>query len=161
MATTTYGKQAIGLSSRTVGQTETVRPGVVYEQSFVISGIRTVVPGWENDAINEVKNTIESKGGTIIYISISGTEVVVQWKHPVVSASTNARAAIAPVVVYGIVIAVSIILSIWLIITATGSLKEVSTILDDSSTTTTALYGALIVAGMFAVGYILRQRRSD
>jgi hypothetical protein len=157
MSDVSYGSKVIGLITRDVQQTDAVTPGSVYEATFAVSGIRTVVPGWENDAINQVRSTIESKGGQVTYISISGTNVIVQWTHPVQASSANAHAAVA-FVVYGIIAAVIIILSIWLILTLTGSVKEISGVLTNNPTTTVALYGAILVAGMFAVGYIMKQR---
>lgn len=157
---TSYGSRVYGLSTRNVAQNEYVKSGVVYEANYTVSGIRTVVPGWEYDALDQVRDTIESKGGQIVYIGITGTDITVQWKHPSTATSTNAKAALAPVVVYGIVVAVSIVLAIWLVVTITGSVKEINTVMNDSPLTSVAIYGVIGVLGIFAFGYLMKQYRS-
>ena len=157
-----YGSKVIGLLTRDVLQTDAVQPGVIYEATFAVSGIRTVIPGWENDAINQVESTISSKGGQVTYISISGNNVIVQWTHPAQATSANVHAAVVvPLIVYGIVAAIIIILSIWLVLTLTGSVKEISGVLTDNPTTTIAIYGCLALGALFAIGYIMKQRRGN
>jgi len=156
-----YGSKTIGLSTRDVQQTDAVQPGVTYEATFAVSGVRTVLPGWENDAINQVENTIESNGGRVTYISISGSNVVVQWTHPVQATSANAHAAIAPIIIGMIIFAIIVALGIWLVLTLTGSVKEISGVLTDNPTTTIAIYGCLALGALFAIGYIMKQRRGD
>lgn len=158
MSSITYGTQVFGTSTRTVSDTDSPRPGAVYEATYAISGVRTWVPGWENDAINEVKRTIESNGGQVVYIAIRNDDVVVQWKYSVPAISANAHAVIAPVIIGMVLFAVIVALGIWLIVTATSSAKEISGLMTDNPQTTIAIYGALIVAALFAAGYIMRQR---
>jgi hypothetical protein len=160
MSDVSYGSKAIGLSTRDMDQSEAVQPGGVYEATFAVSGVRTIIPGWENDAINQVESTISSNGGQVTYVSISGDNVVVQWTQLDQATSANMHAAVVPIIIGMIIFAIIVALGIWLILTLTGSVKEISGILTDSPVTTTVVYGCLALGALVAVGYIMKQRSS-
>lgn len=155
----TYGTHVTG-TTRDVGQSETARPGVVYEVNYTVSGLRVLMPGWESDAINEVSQEIQSKGGQVVYIGISGSNVVVQWRYNTTARSANAHAMVPVLLLYAVAAAIVIILGIWLIVTITSSVKEISNVVTESPQAAVMVYGMLALGGLIVYMLIQRQRSS-
>lgn len=161
--TIVYGSKQVAFTSRDVAENEEMVPGKIYEAEYEISGIRTIVPGWEDDAINQIQRNIESTGCEVLYIAIDAQRrnyVHVQWKYPV---SENAQAALVWIVpiAYAVAAIVITVCAIWLVLTLTGSVKEIGTLMTDNPQISLAIYGVIGIAGIAALIYLVREFRSD
>lgn len=161
--TVVYGSKQVAFTSRDVPEGESMVPGKIYEAEYEVSGIRTIVPGWEDDAINEIVRNVENMGGEILYAAIDAQRrnyVHVQWRY--YQRAGEFQAAVLPIIaVYAIAFAIITICAIWLILTITGSVKEIGTLMTDNPQISLAIYGVLGIAGIASLIYLVREFRFD
>lgn len=159
--TITYGSQQSALFSRDVPSNEPMKPGSVYSANYVITGIKTHLPGWEDEAIIAIRNGLESQGMEIIYIGVDSDNdgIDVQWK---LANYGEAQAMVVPVIAYYVAAFVIIaIVSYLLIITMVGALKEISDIMLENPYMVPVIYGGLAILGLVAIGYAYKQIKGE
>jgi hypothetical protein len=160
--TTVYGSKQIAITSRDVAEDEPMVPGKIYEAEYEVSGIRTIIPGWENDAINEIVNNLTNQGAEVLYVAIDAQRrnyVHVQWRY--YQREGEFQATVLPLIaVYAIAFAVITICAIWLILTITGSVKEIGTAMMDNPQLALAINGLLAIGGIIVLIYFVREFKS-
>ena len=120
---TTYGAKHYGTSIREVDEGESMVPGKVYEAEYQVTGIRTLIPGWENDVVNQITTNLMNQGAEVIYTSVSGDTVTVQWKYS--QRYGEFQAAVIPLIaVYAIAFIVITVCVYILSLTLVGFVKE-------------------------------------
>jgi hypothetical protein len=146
--------------SRVVSEDEIAQPGKVYHAEFNAAGISTLIPGWEDSAIDRMNTSLYQQGCEPVYLNVDSQNdtITIQYKlrEP---AYGEATAMVLPViVVYAVaIIAVSaaIVIAAWLLsLTLNGGVKELSTTLTDNPMMTPIIYGGLAIVGIVALIYL-------
>ncbi|HPE06171.1 MAG TPA: hypothetical protein PLW50_00420 [Smithellaceae bacterium] len=147
------GSRKIGVTSRNVSEDEAMVEGKTYEATYQVTGIRQLIPGWENDVINQVTNQLASQGATVTYINISGNTVTVQWEYQHLYGQFTA--AVLPVIaVYAIAAVVITVCAYILSLTLVGFVKEIGTAITESPQTQMLVYAGIAIIFL----YLLNQR---
>lgn len=156
----TWGRATLGLPTGTIteGSSAQMVPGRVYRMTCEVTGARTLIPGWEQDAINQTYNDIVAKGATPTYINIDTVQygqfdvrgnVTIEFTYDTASPT----AMIAPII-WAIAIGITLVLAIWLIITLNGAVQEIAPLLPGGETTAWLMIGAAVVGAYLLVQQI-------
>lgn len=152
----TYGTKQYGSTVREVSQDETMVPGKVYEAEYEVNGIRTLIPGWETGVINDITTNLENSGAEVLYTSVSGSRVIVQWKYS--QRYGEFQAAVLPLIAVYAIAAVVITICVYILsLTLVGFVKELGSAAASSPQVTMILYAI----GGIALIYFVSQLRSS
>jgi len=147
-----WGTPVVAKGTKNISQSYTMVPGMCYESVYSVGGLRTFFPGWEQEAISNIRDAIENNPnfpqGTCVtkYIRVEedGT-CVAQWKYNPIDTTT----LVIPAIVGYIVLAVAAAIIVYLVWQVTESVKEILT-----SENPNTRY-AIIVAGVVAAAVLL------
>jgi len=154
-----YGTKQYGSTIREVDQDEAMVPGKIYEAEYEVTGIRTLIPGWENDVINQITNNLSNSGAQVVYTSVSGSRVIVQWKYD--QRYGEFQAAVLPLVaVYAIAFVVITICVYILSLTLVGFVKELGEAVANSPQVAMITYAAIGIAFLYLFS-TMRSRDDD
>lgn len=157
-----YGSQVSTFGARDMSTDDVMQPGSIYSANYTISGIKSYLPGWEDEAIISLRNGMESQGFEIVYIGVDSDNngIDVQWRLPYTG---DAQSMAFPVILVYYVAAIVIvaIVAYLLIITLVGAVKEVSAIITENPTMIPIIYGGLAILGLIAIGYTYKQIKGD
>jgi uncharacterized membrane protein YuzA (DUF378 family) len=146
----TYGTKQYGSTVREVSEEEAMVPGKIYEAEYQVTGIRTLIPGWENDVINQITNNLENSGASVVYTSVSGDTVTVQWKYS--QRYGEFQAAVLPLIaVYAIAFVVITICVYILSLTLVGFVKELGQAVAESPQVALITYAAIGIAFLYLI----------
>jgi hypothetical protein len=151
--TVSYGSKQSTLFARDLPDNATMDPGKTYHAEFTVEGIRTLIPGWESDVINNIRDSCYREGMEITYIDVDSDNhtATVQYK---LANTGNATAMIAPVVI-AIIYIIAIVVGIYLIsLTLNGGVKELSNTMTDNPMITPIIYGSVALALIVALIYL-------
>lgn len=150
-----YGSRLSTSFSRDLADDAMMEPGKTYHAEFEIQGIRTLLPGWENDVINTVRESVYRENCEITYIDVDSANhsAVVQYK---LMETGNATAMVFPVLaVLSIVYIITIVVGIYLIsLTLVGTVKEISNVVAENPIMTPIIMGVIAIAVLI---YMKRQ----
>ncbi len=147
---TTYGTKQYGSTVREVDEGEPMVPGKIYEAEYQVTGIRTLIPGWENDVVNQITNNLSNQGAEVVYTSVSGSSVTVQWKYS--QRYGEFQAAVLPVIaVYAIAFVVITICVYILSLTLVGFVKELGNAVAESPQVAMITYAIIGIAFLYLI----------
>jgi len=145
-----YGSKQYGSTIREVDEGESMIPGKIYEAEYQVTGVRTLIPGWENDVINQITNNLGNQGAEVVYTSVSGDRVTVQWKYS--QRFGEFQAAVLPVIaVYAIAFVVIAICVYILSLTLVGFVKELGEAMASSPQVSMIVYAVVGIAFLYFV----------
>jgi len=149
-----------------IGENVPMSDGRFYESVYSVGGIRTVFPGWEQEAINSIRVNVESNPGCYVnYIYMEpNNQVVVQWSYNYAYYVAEMRAAgydavpvVVPLAAYAVAIGVLVVIGLYLLSQMMSTVKE---ILVDSKEQVDLITWAIIIIALcvlvFAIVYALR-----
>jgi len=131
---------------------------------------------WQQDAINNVKTSVEQNGGQVVYIALDdggsgflqGGTITVQFQQAqsaegsttstLATQSAGMRAAQIweGIVIDVIVLAIPVILAWWFATSIVGDIKDLGSEAASSPYAAVAIYGCIAVIGLFAAAYMLK-----
>lgn len=135
---------------------------------------------WQQDALSNVQTNVENNGGQVVYIALDdggngflqGGPITVQFKQPqsvegsttsvlsTQSAGMRAAQIWEGIVIDIIVLAVPLILAWWFSTSIVGDVKDLGNEAASSPYAAVAIYGALVIVGLLAGSYFLKQYHS-
>ena len=150
-----FGSKRSTQFARSVSDDAIMEPGKIYHAYFVVEGIRTMLPGWENDVISTIRTSLYEKGCEVTYMNVDDQNHSATVQYRLMN-SSNATAMIFPVLaVLSIVYIITIVVGIYLIsLTLVGAVKEISNIAIDNPIMTPIIYGGLAIVGIVALIYL-------
>ena len=155
-----YGSKQSTIFARDLPDNASMEFGKTYHAEFSVEGIRTLIPGWENDAINNMRESCYREGMEITYIDVDSDSHTGTVQYRLMNTG-NATAMIAPVVI-AIIYIIAIVVGIYLIsLTLTGGVKELSTVMTDNPMMTPIIYGGVALALIVAFIYLKNQFSSS
>jgi hypothetical protein len=142
--------------------TTTSRPGEVYEAVYHAEGLQTMIPGWEQTAVNDISTQLTQNGCVITYFKADDNvdDITVQFMQS--SEASDASSMVLPVIVWYIVASVVFsVLAYWLLtIVAPQSIRVIGSALTDNPIVTYGL-GAIIVILLIRELSDLRELQHD
>ncbi len=117
-----------------IGNTTPMEDGRFYESTYSVGGIRSIFPGWEEEAINNIRASIESHPGCYVnYIYMQPNNVVVvQWYYSSIQYAADMRAAgyyaipaVVPLAAYVVAAAALIVIGLYLTSQIISTIKEI------------------------------------
>lgn len=144
--------------------------GRYYTTTYQVSGLRTWFPGWEDSAINDIRNDISTNPnyhGTCSpqYIRVvDDGQVIVQWRYTQTSTTDQltGRPMAIPVVVGYIILGILVVLGLWLLYKSVSTVGEI--LIEDNPSVRLATIAVIIIASaslLVAGGYFYKHVVKD
>jgi hypothetical protein len=149
-----FGTKYSSSSRRVLEQGATVVPGVVYESNYTVEGIRTLFPGWENEAINRVVSDLASGGAEVLYADINERTVTIQYRYALRYGEFQASVFPVAIAVYALAAVVITACAYLLSLTLVGGVIELGKAVAESPQTQMLVYAGIAIIFL----YLINQR---
>lgn len=165
----TYGTKAPAIYYTSVPNDEVATNGSIYRFRFALSGIKTYLPYWEENAAADLISQIETQypGFTVTYLNInSDTKMAeLQAKYTSYAQSGEYAAMVAPAILWGIVLISVSAVALYFTMQIVGTISKAVTTLFPGPGEEGLSFGSVVVvvavvAGIFGAGYLIKQLKS-
>lgn len=153
-----YGTYHSTSFSREISNDTPMEPGKIYHAEMNVVGYRTLLPGWEDEAMFQIRDAAYQKNCEITYIEIDSQNMTAVIQSRLMDTG-NATAMIEPITMILLIAFVgSIVIAIYAIsLIINGGVKELSGTMVNNPVITPVVYGALAIVGIALFIYLRRQ----
>ena len=162
----TWGSKTSG-TEQVVGASAILKPGRVYKANYMITGLQTMLPGWEENVAAQIRNNLSSRfpGCQLTYINIDSYQKTASIEFtytegvtPHIEPLTTALVIIVCVtIIAGLILTLAISGNIKEILIGTGSTPGVATQIQNIAMY--AAIGVVAIAGVLLVYKVIESRR--
>jgi len=136
-------------------RTHAVVPGKTYHTEYTVGGWNTLIPGWQDRLVSDIRNQMTADGHRLEYIELRDKYVTIQWTaFPALAGSLFTPTAIPAVVVYAVIVGIIAIIALYLIVTGIRETKELVEVAGSNTQNTAISLGALVVGALILIAIL-------